>query len=339
MIPAIFVSSTIADLHHLRDAIRDAIEELSYRPIMSEYGEVGYLNPFPAAEGCYQSVAQCQMVILLVGARYGSVGQDGLSVTHREFYTARENGIPTISFVEPRVISFKEIYDCDTTSNIWTQFKAMDNPKGTFRLLDDIRTSPTYNAILPCATVGDTKRLLKLQIADFVGNRLAETGGPFGQQIRDLVAEVKTLRSQIIHGAIAPSEGPTDQRNWRRFYAVSRLLLDDSRANYRKLLEELFEDFDLAVQAVSESPGIESVLKAAGYSYQVVSDAALTFDEAQKSLKDGVEIKNMRMHTMFGGGTKGAYAIFTDKSLYVTQTLFNSWAETQGFVFKKSAVA
>lgn len=171
MTPAIFVSSTIRDLHHLRDGIRDAIEELSYRPVMSEHGEVGYLHPLTAAEGCYQSVAQCQMVILMIGARYGA--KEGLSVTHQEFQTARDNGIPIISFVEPRVLSYKEIFDCDESSTVWSQFATMDNARGTFRLLDEIKASPTYNAILPFGSVGDAKRLLKLQIADFVGNQLS----------------------------------------------------------------------------------------------------------------------------------------------------------------------
>ena len=38
MLPRVFVSSTIEDLHHLRDAVRDAVAELEYIPVMSEYG-------------------------------------------------------------------------------------------------------------------------------------------------------------------------------------------------------------------------------------------------------------------------------------------------------------
>ena len=42
MIPRVFVSSTIKDLQHVRDAIRELIMELGYQPAMSEHGEVGY---------------------------------------------------------------------------------------------------------------------------------------------------------------------------------------------------------------------------------------------------------------------------------------------------------
>jgi len=50
MIPNVFVSSTISDFHHLRDAIRDTITELGYHPVMSEYGDIGYLPSVSAEE-------------------------------------------------------------------------------------------------------------------------------------------------------------------------------------------------------------------------------------------------------------------------------------------------
>lgn len=43
MIPNIFVSSTIHDLQYLREAVRDTISEIGHRPVMSEFGDIGYL--------------------------------------------------------------------------------------------------------------------------------------------------------------------------------------------------------------------------------------------------------------------------------------------------------
>ena len=114
MIPNIFVSSTIADLHYLRDGLCDAIDELCYHPVMSEHGEVGYLHPNTAAESCYRSVGQCQMVVLIVGKRYGSTGEDGLSVTHREFLAAKSDTARIITFVEPEILSYKEVFCAGT---------------------------------------------------------------------------------------------------------------------------------------------------------------------------------------------------------------------------------
>ena len=107
MIPNVFVSSTVRDLHYLREAIRETILELAYNPVMSDFGEVGYLNPVTAAASCYQTVEKCQLFILIIGQRYGSLGDDGVSVTHREFKTAMEHAIPMITFIEPQVLAYK----------------------------------------------------------------------------------------------------------------------------------------------------------------------------------------------------------------------------------------
>lgn len=101
MIPNIFISSRIEDLRHLRSVLRDAVEELCYNPVMSEFGEVGYLGNRSAVDSCYHTVPQCQMMVLILGKRYGHLGEDGLSVTHKEYHAACEAGIPIITFVDP----------------------------------------------------------------------------------------------------------------------------------------------------------------------------------------------------------------------------------------------
>jgi hypothetical protein len=63
MRPNIFVSSTIQDLQHLRDAIRDTILELGYNPVMTDYGDVGYLPSVNVEDSCYLSVGECQILI------------------------------------------------------------------------------------------------------------------------------------------------------------------------------------------------------------------------------------------------------------------------------------
>jgi hypothetical protein len=72
MTPNIFISSTISDLHHLRDAVRDTIQEFHYTPRMSEYGDLGYLPTISAIESCCQSIKECQLFILIIGKKYGT---------------------------------------------------------------------------------------------------------------------------------------------------------------------------------------------------------------------------------------------------------------------------
>src|ERR1035437_8379388 len=129
MIPNIFVSSTIDDLHHLRDAVRDTLQEMALTPVMSEYGDVGYLPTVSAQEACYHTIGDCQMAVLLIGKIYGATGSSGLSVTHNEFRSARENRIPFILLVDQEVLSFKRVWDGCPDNAKPQAFPGMDNPR------------------------------------------------------------------------------------------------------------------------------------------------------------------------------------------------------------------
>ena len=94
MIPSIFVSSTSAANHDLRDGIRDAIEELSYQPVMSDYGESGHAKSTITAESCYQSIQQCQMMVPILGRHYGEIDRDGLSNVERRRFRMTEDHCP-----------------------------------------------------------------------------------------------------------------------------------------------------------------------------------------------------------------------------------------------------
>lgn len=260
MIPNIFVSSTISDLRYLRDAIRDAIDELSYRPVMSDHGEVGYLHPMRAADACYKSIAQCQMAIIIIGKKYGDVKPGEISVTHREFITAKENGIPTISLVESQVWNFKEVFDAGKKRIPKNSFPGMDNPKMTFSFIDDIRNSSVYNGVIPFSAIAEAKRLLKLQIADFVGDRLSELVQPLKSDLRDMLSELMTLRHEI---------RGEDRIDPQPFLKAARYLLDDKNKQYRALLEMLFGSVDTAVPAIIKCKSFDDVLKAADVAVEI----------------------------------------------------------------------
>jgi hypothetical protein len=100
VIPNVFISSTIADLQYFREALKDAVEELAYRPVLSEFGDVGYLPHASAEDSCYLTMRDCQIAVLIVGKRYGSVSTNGLAITHNEFHTAREQKIPVVCLVD-----------------------------------------------------------------------------------------------------------------------------------------------------------------------------------------------------------------------------------------------
>ena len=142
MIPNVFVSSTIYDLQYLRDAIRETIIELGYNPVMSDYGDIGYLPSKSAQESCYATIRDCQLAVLIIGKRYGEKTENGLSVTNNEFLTIQKRNVPIVTIVDQEVISFKRVYEANRATENATKFPGMDSAPETFNFIRSVMDSP-----------------------------------------------------------------------------------------------------------------------------------------------------------------------------------------------------
>lgn len=260
MIPAVFVSSTVQDLHYLRDALRDAILDLAYQPVMSDHGEITYLYSGSAADACYKSVGQCQLVILIVGLRYGASGEQ-LSVTHKEFLSAKDANIPMIAFAEAKAVHFKELFDSDRQAPLWGTFAGMDNAKMTFRLIDEIKAAPAFNSLIPFTSAGEAKRILKLQIADFVGQRLTELIQPVRNDLQELAAEIRTLRREFNQTTNVPDNVVQESK---QYLITTRFLLEDKNGLLRDFLKALGNDLEIGIEWLMEVSSLEELIAKAG---------------------------------------------------------------------------
>lgn len=96
----IFISSMIGGFEEYRAAARSAIVALGNEPVMAE--EFGALTTSPQIT-CLQGLRSSDLVILILGARYGSVqGASGVSPTHEEFLEAKGRK-PILVFVQADV--------------------------------------------------------------------------------------------------------------------------------------------------------------------------------------------------------------------------------------------
>jgi len=82
----VFISST-ADLRSERDAVERALAGLD---IEGSRFESWPSSPHDPLTECLQRVEQSDAIVLLLGARYGSTDQSGVSITQREYRHARE---------------------------------------------------------------------------------------------------------------------------------------------------------------------------------------------------------------------------------------------------------
>lgn len=169
MVPNVFVSSTIADLHFLRDAIRDVIKDLGYNPVLSDYGDISYVSPLAVQDACFQAMRDCNLAVLIIGKRYGSPAIGGLSVTHNEFRVAREKDIPVLCIIQEEVLAFKKVYDTNK-KKAPKKFPDMDDHHGTFKLIDEFVNSKVNNGYRSFKTANDARETVVKQLLYFSAN-------------------------------------------------------------------------------------------------------------------------------------------------------------------------
>lgn len=96
----IFISSLIGGFEDLRAAARSAIVALRHEPVVAEDFGAKATSPQIA---CLQGVRSADLVVLILGARYGYVqGSSGVSPTHEEYLEARARK-PILIFVQEDV--------------------------------------------------------------------------------------------------------------------------------------------------------------------------------------------------------------------------------------------
>ncbi|MDE7227105.1 MAG: DUF4062 domain-containing protein [Treponemataceae bacterium] len=107
---SVFLSSTFEDLKEIR-------KELSYELFMNGY-MVNNMESFGARNGSVwevikESIADSDMLVMVIAGRYGSINPDeGISFTEQEYNYAIENGIPVLVFIRDK--NAISMADCDT---------------------------------------------------------------------------------------------------------------------------------------------------------------------------------------------------------------------------------
>lgn len=92
----VFLSSTYADLKDERQKVMQTLMSMDCIPAGMEL--------FPAMdeeqfEFIKRVIDDCDYYILIVGARYGSIDENGISYTEKEYDYAKEKGIPILAFL------------------------------------------------------------------------------------------------------------------------------------------------------------------------------------------------------------------------------------------------
>lgn len=131
----VFTSSVVGDYEDFRVAAAEAIETLGHRVLRSE--------DFPASAGtpqqaCLAAVREADVVVLLLGERYGTPQESGLSATDEEYREARER-VPVLVFVEEDIAPEPAQRAFIDEVEAW----ATGHVRVTFSTPEDLRTKVT----------------------------------------------------------------------------------------------------------------------------------------------------------------------------------------------------
>lgn len=229
-VPSVFVSSTCYDLRQVRADLREFFATLGFDPALSEFTS---FPVDPAAGTVENSVAAVQnkadLFVLIVGARYGSLTDQGKSVTNLEFLTAKAKGIPVYVFVLRSVLDILPVWKANQAGDF---SNVVDSPR-VFEFVASIRDSGEI-WVFPFETAQDITTTLRTQLAYLFKDALdlrsrANCSGLADSPLSDLsgtalrlVIERPTAWEYLLFGEVLHSEirGHADLRRDRQ-YGVS----------------------------------------------------------------------------------------------------------------------
>jgi len=161
--PRIFISSTFYDLRHIREDIERFIKELGYEPVRNETGSIPYGKDEPPETYAYREVELCDIIIAVIGGRFGSESQqdDGYSISQNELRRALERGIQVFIFIEKGVFAEFSTYLLNK-DRPETRYKFVDNTK-IFQFIEELQKLPRNNPISPFETSADIVTYLQVQ--------------------------------------------------------------------------------------------------------------------------------------------------------------------------------
>lgn len=205
----IFISSLISGFEAERAAARRAVVTLRHEPVMAE--DFGALPTSPQL-ACLQALRTCDLVVLILGERYGFVpAGSSLSATHQEYREARGSK-PVLAFVqqgvspEPEQAAFiDEVQGWEGGLFRAGFFAAEDLQDAVTRALHDVALA---NAVAPLNEQELEARAIELLPADegrqsssaFLHVALA--GGPTQRILRPAELEAEGLAEHLQQSAM-----------------------------------------------------------------------------------------------------------------------------------------
>ncbi len=136
--PACFVSSTCYDLSQVRQDMLEFLRTVGLEPLLSEEGSFPVRSHATTLDACLEAIdLRADVLVLIVGNRYGHRPDGGLSVTNREYLQAKAKGIPIIAFVGRQILPLVPVWKANPNAD----FRGVVDDPSVLRFVSELRES------------------------------------------------------------------------------------------------------------------------------------------------------------------------------------------------------
>jgi hypothetical protein len=277
--PRVFVSSTYYDLKHLRSALEGFIDGLGFEPVLSEKGTIPYVPDLALDESCYREARQADIMVLIIGGRYGSEKSATSdkeasdfysrydSITREEFRSAEASGVPLYILIERGVYAEYQTY-LKNRESTGVRYAHVDSVN-IFRMIQEILALKRNNPLFSFDRYHEIEAWLREQWAGLFQELLQRRSGQ--EQLTSLSAQVSQLREsnttlkaylESLMRHVSPEDSKTViDAEAKRLDELRRIrvLVDN---NFTKFLLERTElDLVQIAEALSQAKTVSSLFK------------------------------------------------------------------------------
>lgn len=282
----VFVSSTCYDLDILRGELRPFITSMGYEPVISDYSDVLYDPRSHTHESCLNDVPSCDMVILIVGSRFGGTAvpaamqhldfenleklstkagilesKEKLSITQLEVLKAVEAAIPVYAFVDERVLHDHHVYEKNKDKKEvidlieFPSIQKKETAKYIFEFINFLSHRTKNNSVLAYSRLEDIRLQLASQWSQLFQRLLLEsrTSAQEARRYRHFSERIDDLKAVVLASLATPdlretAKGAVQFRHLIGF--ISNLVAVDHR---NLLLSDLSWEELLAAAGIVET--------------------------------------------------------------------------------------
>ncbi|KEQ28382.1 hypothetical protein N180_01750 [Pedobacter antarcticus 4BY] len=170
--PRVFISSTFYDLKQTRADLDLFLDQLGYEPVRNEEGDIPYGKEDALEEYCYKEIKSIDILISIVGGRFGSESKKhDSSVSQMEIRAALAENKQIYLFIDKNVLSEYETYLLNKDSDI--KYRYVDDQR-IYNFIEEIKSLKANNNIKGFDTVSDITKYLKEQLAGLFQRFLQE---------------------------------------------------------------------------------------------------------------------------------------------------------------------